>query len=58
MRRVIQRAFIDLMLTPEGKTALQTVYGIDQMQIVEDAAYAEFITYVKASRLDLLDLIQ
>ncbi len=58
MRRVIQRAFIDLMLTPEGKTALQTVYGIDQMQIVEDTAYAEFITYVKASGLDLLDLIQ
>ncbi len=58
MRRVIQRAFVDLMLTPDGKTALQTVYGIDQMQIVEDAAYAEFVTYVKASELDLLDLIQ
>jgi len=58
MRRVIQRAFVDLMLTPDGKTALQTVYGIDQMQIVEDAAYAEFIKYVKASGLDLLDLIQ
>jgi phosphonate transport system substrate-binding protein len=58
MRRVIQRAFIDLMLTPEGKAALQTVYGIDQMQIVEDTAYTEFITYVKASGLDLLDLIQ
>ena len=58
MRRVIQRAFVDLMLTPDGKTALQTMYGIDQMQIVEDAAYAEFITYVNASGLDLLDLIK
>ena len=58
MRRVIQRAFVDLMLTPEGKAALQTVYGIDQMQIVEDTAYTEFTTYVKASGLDLLDLIQ
>ncbi|MEW5941976.1 MAG: PhnD/SsuA/transferrin family substrate-binding protein, partial [Chloroflexota bacterium] len=28
MRRVIQRAFVDLMLTPEGKSAMQTVYGI------------------------------
>ncbi len=58
MRRVIQRAFIDLMLTPEGKAAMQTIYGMDGMQIVEDAAYAEFATYVKASGLDLLDLIQ
>ena len=58
MRRVIQRAFVDLMLTPDGKTALQTVYGIDQMQIVEDTAYTEFIKYVKDSGLDLLDLIQ
>lgn len=57
MRRVIQRAFIDLMLTPEGKSAMQTVYGIDEVQVVEDAAYAEFAEYVKASGLDLLDLI-
>ncbi|MBL8102227.1 MAG: PhnD/SsuA/transferrin family substrate-binding protein [Anaerolineales bacterium] len=58
MRRVIQRAFIDLMLTPEGKTAMQTVYGMDEVQIVEDAAYAEFSAYVKASGLSLLDLIK
>ena len=57
MRRVIQRAFIDLMLIPEGKAAMQTVYGIDELQVVEDAAYAEFAAYVKASRLDLLNLI-
>ena len=31
MRRVIQRAFIDLMLTPEGKAAIQTVYGMDEI---------------------------
>lgn len=57
MRRVIQRAFIDLMLTPEGKTAIQTVYGIDELQIAEDPMYAEFENYVDASKLDLLDLI-
>jgi phosphonate transport system substrate-binding protein len=58
MRRVIQRAFIDLMLTPEGKAAIQTVYGIDEFQVVEDAAYAEFASYVQASGLDLLTLIK
>jgi phosphonate transport system substrate-binding protein len=58
MRRVIQRAFIDLMLTPEGKAAVQTVYGIDELQIAEDVIYADFASYVKASGLDLADLIK
>lgn len=58
MRRVIQRAFIDLMLTTEGKAALQTLYGIDVMQVVEDTTYAEFSAYVKASGLALPDLIK
>jgi phosphonate transport system substrate-binding protein len=58
MRRVLQRAFIDLMLTPEGKSAIQTVYGIDELQIVEDTAYADFANYVHASGLDLADLIE
>ena len=55
---MIQRALIDLMLTPEGKAAMQTVYGVDVVQVVEDAAYAEFVAYAKASGLDLIDLIQ
>lgn len=58
MRRVIQRALIDFMLTPEGKAAMQTVYGFDEVQAVEDAAYAEFAAYVKASGLDLPALIK
>lgn len=58
MRRVLQRAFIDLMLTPEGKAAIQTVYGIDKLQVAEDAMYDEFASYVKASGLDLADLIE
>jgi ABC-type phosphate/phosphonate transport system substrate-binding protein len=58
MRRVIQRAFIDLMLTPEGKSAMQTVYGFDEMQVIEDAAYTEFIALANASGLDLLSLIE
>jgi phosphonate transport system substrate-binding protein len=58
IRRVIQRAFIDLMLTPEGKAAIQTVYGIDELQIAEDDMYDDFALYVKASGLDLADLIK
>lgn len=58
MRRVIQRAFIDLMLTPEGKSAIQTVYGIDELQVVEDAAYTDFANYVNVSGLGLADLIK
>ena len=58
MRRVIQRAFVDLMLTPEGKSAIQTVYGIDELQVTEDAMYKEFELYVKASGLDLSKLIE
>lgn len=58
MRRAIQRAFVDLMLTPEGKAAMQTVYGLDELQIVEDSAYDDFVLYVQASGLDLQDLLQ
>jgi ABC-type phosphate/phosphonate transport system substrate-binding protein len=58
MRRVIQRAFIDLMLTEEGKLAIQTVYGFDDMQVVEEAMYVEFIKYANASGLDLTTLIK
>lgn len=58
MRRGIQRAFIDFMTTPDGKAAMQTVYGFDEMLPVEDAAYAEFIAYVNASGVDLLTLIE
>ncbi len=58
MRRVIQRAFIDFALTPEGKSAMQTVYGFDETQVIEDSAYAEFIALVNASGLDVLSLIE
>jgi phosphonate transport system substrate-binding protein len=58
MRRVIQRAFIDMMLTPEGKAAVQTVYGIDELQVAEDEMYNDFASYIKASGLDLAELIK
>jgi phosphonate transport system substrate-binding protein len=58
MRRVLQRVFIDLMLTAEGKSAVQTVYGIDELKVVEDAAYKDFEIYVNASGLNLAELIK
>ncbi len=58
MRRVLQRAFIDLILTSEGKAAMQTVYGMDEIQIAEDAMYDTFAAYAKASELDLAELIK
>ena len=57
IRRNIQRAFLDFMSTPEGKAAMQTVYGFDEMSPVEDAVYAEFIGYVNASGINLPDLL-
>src|SRR3989304_2508737 len=35
MRRVIQRAFIDLMLTSDGKASMLAVYGMEECQGVE-----------------------
>lgn len=58
MRRTTQRALIDFMNTPEGKAAMQTIYGFDEMQPVEDSAYDDFVAYVSASGLDLLKLLE
>jgi ABC-type phosphate/phosphonate transport system substrate-binding protein len=58
MRRVIQRAFIDLLLSPADKPLLQQVYGIDEIQVVDDSPYAEFERYWKDSGLKLSTLIE
>ncbi|MFN8411160.1 MAG: PhnD/SsuA/transferrin family substrate-binding protein [Anaerolineales bacterium] len=58
MRRVIQRAFIDLMLTPDGKAAVRTVYGIDELQVADETMYDAFSKIVSASKLNLLDLLK
>jgi hypothetical protein len=47
-----------MMLSPEGKAAIQTVYGVDALQVVEDTMYADFTSYVKSSGLPLVDLIK
>lgn len=58
MRRALQRALIDLTLTPEGRSAMQTVYGFDEVRAVEEDAYAEFIALAKASGLAISSLIE
>jgi phosphonate transport system substrate-binding protein len=58
MRRVLQRAFIDFMLTPQGKAAMQTIYGIDELQVVDDSMYDEFNKYTEASKIELPALLE
>lgn len=57
MRRALLRAFVDIMLTTEGRVAMQTVYGIEALQPAEDGLYVEFGNIVRASKLDLEELI-
>lgn len=57
-RRVLIRAFVDIMATANGKAAIQTLYGFDAMQVVQDSQYEDFRKAVKASGLDLSSLIK
>jgi phosphate/phosphite/phosphonate ABC transporter binding protein len=57
-QRSLIRAFIDIMTTDQGKTVMQTLYGFDAMQVVQDSQYEEFRKAVKASGLDLSILIK
>jgi phosphonate transport system substrate-binding protein len=56
--RVLLRAFVDLMGTEDGKSAIQIVYDIDTMQPTEDGLYDHFETHVDASGLDLETLLK
>jgi phosphonate transport system substrate-binding protein len=58
MRRNLVRAFVDIQATPEGKSAMQILYGFDVMQIVQDTQYDAFRKAVKASDLDLNTLVK
>lgn len=57
-RRALERAFVDAMSAPEGKSAMQKLYGFDAMQIAQDGQYDEFRKAVKASGLDLKNLLK
>lgn len=58
MSRVLTRAFVDAMDTPDGSSAMQTLYGIDAMQVAQDGQYQDFRKAVKASGLDLSSLVK
>jgi phosphonate transport system substrate-binding protein len=57
-RRALLRAFVDIMATPDGKAAMQTLYGFDTIQVVQDSQYDDFRKAVKASGLDLSTLLK
>jgi len=58
MSRTLTRAFVDAMDTPDGSSAMQTLYGIGSMQVVQDSQYQDFRKAVKASGLDLSSLLK
>jgi phosphate/phosphite/phosphonate ABC transporter binding protein len=58
MRRSLIRAFVDIMSTDNGRIAMQTLYGFDAMQVVQDGQYETFRKAVNASELDLTKLIK
>ena len=57
-RRILVRAFVDAMDTPDGSSAMRTLYGIDAMQVAQDGQYQDFREVVKASGLDLSGLVK
>ena len=58
VKRSLLRAFIDIMNTAEGKTLIQTAYGIDAFQPADDGQYQDFGAYLKASGLDVNSLLK
>jgi len=57
MRRALLRAFVDVIATEEGKIAMQTVYGVEALEPVDDSRYDEFALYSGDSGVDLNGLI-
>ncbi len=57
MRRSLIRAFVDIESTPDGAGLMQTLYGFDSMQVIQDSQYYDFRRVVKASGLDLNSLV-
>jgi phosphate/phosphite/phosphonate ABC transporter binding protein len=56
--RSLTRAFVDLMTTGDGRTAMDTLYGFQSMQVAPDSLYADFRKAVEDSGLDLTSLLQ
>lgn len=58
MRDLFANAIPAMMQTTAGKDAFKTVYGIEELQAVNDAYYNEFRTYVNQSGVDLSALVK
>lgn len=58
MQRALTRAFVDLMSSSDGNKIMQTLYGMDAMQVVQDSQYDAFRKVVQASGLDLTGLLK
>jgi len=58
MRDLLSNSIPAMMQTTAGKAAFKAVYGIDEMQAINDAYYDEFRTYVDASGVDLTTLVK
>jgi phosphonate transport system substrate-binding protein len=58
MRDLFTNALAAIMQTTAGGAAFKTAYGIEKLQAVNDAFYAEFREYVEASRVDLSTLVK
>jgi len=58
VRRVLTRAFVDLMLDATGKSAMQALYGYSAVQVAQEGQYADFRKAVEDSGLDLSSLIE
>ncbi len=58
VERSLLRAFVDLMNTADGKALVQKIYGMDELQIVQDAVYKDFRSYVKYSGVQLGEVVK
>lgn len=58
MRNLFSEQIAAIMQTENGRAAFVTLYGIQELQVVNDGFYAEFRTYVDASEVDLASLIK
>jgi phosphonate transport system substrate-binding protein len=58
MRDLFANTVPAIMQTDAGSAAFKTAYGIEELQAVNDAFYAEFRDYVEASRVDLSQLVK
>ena len=58
MRELFASFIPPIMQTEEGKAAFKTLYGIEELEPVNDGYYEEFHTYVGESGVDLTTLVK